>query len=132
VTVLTEPGSDLGWAAAYARWELDLLAELGFGLDLTECAATGSNNRLIYVSPKSGRAVSAAAGEPYRDRLLALPAFLIDATEPIALGEVGSALILTGHFLARDVFAQGPHPRVGEPAARGRFIERLAREQGDA
>lgn len=130
VEALTLPGPTLGWAAAYARWELDLLAELGFGLDLTECAATGSNDRLIYVSPKSGRAVSAAAGEPYRDRLLALPAFLLDAAEPLALAEVHSALVLTGHFLARDVFAQGAQPRTGEPAARGRFLARLAREEG--
>lgn len=117
------------WAAAYVRWELDLLAELGFGLDLSECAATGSNDRLIYVSPKSGRAVSAAAGEPYRDRLLSLPAFLL-APGPAGLDEVLAGLKLTGHFLARDVFSHGPHPNLGEPAARGRLIDRLRREGG--
>ena len=64
------------WPALLVRWELVLLEELGFGLDLATCAATGSTADLVYVSPKSGRAVSAEAGEPYKDRLLALPAFL--------------------------------------------------------
>src|SRR3546814_314852 len=67
-----------GWAAAYVRWEVALLAELGFGLDLSCCAATGRNDELAYVSPKTGRAVSLSAGEPYRDKLLPLPAFLTD------------------------------------------------------
>lgn len=130
IAALTAPGrTTVDWAAAYARWELDLLAELGFGLDLSECAATGTNDRLVYVSPKSGRAVSAAAGEPYRDRLLALPAFLIGPA-PASLDDVLAGLRLTGHFLARDVFAHGPHPKIGEPAARGRFIDRLRREEG--
>src|SRR5262245_45087673 len=65
------------WPALYVRWELALLDELGFGLDLASCAATGATSSLIYVSPKSGRAVSAEAGEPYKDRLFALPAFLL-------------------------------------------------------
>lgn len=135
VAALTDPGRKTeDWAAAYAHWELDLLAELGFGLDLSECAATGTNDRLTYVSPKSGRAVSAAAGEPYRDRLLALPSFLLGPGEvparPADLGEVLAALTLTGHFLARDVFAHGPRPNVGEPAARERLIDRLKRQDG--
>lgn len=128
--LITPSRATLDWTASYARWELDLLAELGFGLDLRECAATGSNDRLIYVSPKSGRAVSAAAGEPYRDRLLTLPAFLAGEAGPLGLAEVRAALTLTGHFLARDVFAHGPHPNAGEPAARGRFLDRLGREDG--
>jgi DNA repair protein RecO (recombination protein O) len=128
IGALTAPAPDAtDWAAAYAHWELDLLAELGFGLDLSECAATGRNDQLIYVSPKTGRAVSAAAGEPYRDRLLALPGFLLGRADP-DLPQILAALALTGHFLARDVFAHGPHPNVGEPAARGRFIDRLRRE----
>ncbi len=69
---------DAGWAVAYVGWEMDLLAELGFGLDLARCAATGATADLAFVSPRTGRAVSAAAGAPYRDRLLALPAFLGD------------------------------------------------------
>src|SRR6266851_4561809 len=64
------------WAPLFVRWEIGLLNELGFGLDLARCAATGTGDVLIYVSPRTGRAVSRAAGEPYRDRLLRLPAFL--------------------------------------------------------
>lgn len=127
---LTDPAqSDVAWAAAYVRWELDLLAELGFGLDLRECAATGRNDGLIYVSPKSGRAVSAAAGENYRDRLFALPAFLIGDAPP-DLPQVLAGLILTGHFLGRDVFGPGPDRHVGEPAARARLVARLRRAGG--
>ncbi|MBY0430446.1 MAG: DNA repair protein RecO, partial [Rhodospirillales bacterium] len=71
-----ESFSGEGWAADYVRWELVVLAEAGFGLDLACCAATGASEDLIYVSPKSGRAVSRGPGQPYRDKLLALPAFL--------------------------------------------------------
>ncbi|NEU35624.1 DNA repair protein RecO, partial [bacterium LRH843] len=71
-TTLTSPH----WQADYIRFELRLLQELGFGLDLSECAATGAHDHLIYVSPKSGRAVSADAGKPYHDKLLPLPYFL--------------------------------------------------------
>ena len=70
------------WPALVVRWELALLEELGFGLDLAACAATGGTTDLVYVSPKSGRAVSASAGEPYKDRLLALPAFLAQGARP--------------------------------------------------
>ncbi len=111
------------WAAVYVRWELGLLGELGFGLDLSRCAATGATEELVYVSPKSGRAVSRAAGEVYRDRLLPLPAFLIGNGEAPP-GEVAAGLRLTGHFLDRHVFA--PHERA-LPPARDRFVERFAR-----
>lgn len=121
-------GGVADWAADYVRWELDLLAELGFGLDLTECAVTGSNDRLIYVSPKSGRAVSAAAGEPWRDRLLALPGFLL-ASGPARLDEVLAGLKLTGHFLTRDVFSQATQRNASEPASRARLIARLRRQE---
>ena len=114
------------WPAAYARWELDLLAEHGFGLDLSRCAATGVTSDLVYVSPKSGQAVSRAAGEPHRNRMLALPAFLIDANAaPPLLDAVLDALGLTGFFWERRVFQ--PHGRT-LPAARRRFIDRLGRE----
>ena len=97
------------WPALYARWELALLEEMGFGLDLSACAATGSNDRLIYVSPKSGRAVSASAGEPYRDRLLALPAFLLPGNGGGAAGvtarDVDDALRLTGAFIESRILA---------------------------
>lgn len=108
-------------ATRYVRWELELLGELGFGLDLTECAATGANDNLAYVSPKSGRAVSAAAGEPYRDRLLKLPRFLLGTAEA-GPRELAEGLRLTGHFLQENVFA---HRAGGAPAARARLVERL-------
>jgi DNA repair protein RecO (recombination protein O) len=93
------------WPALLVRWELGLLDELGFGLDLTRCAATGSLEDLIYVSPKTGRAVSRAAGLAYRDRLLALPAFLkgSQAGTP-GQTDVADGLKLTGFFLDRHVF----------------------------
>jgi DNA repair protein RecO (recombination protein O) len=109
------------FAAAYVGWELGLLAELGYGLDLSRCAATGSNDALAYVSPRTGKAVSLSAGEPYRDRLLPLPGFLIGRGEAGA-AEVLEGLALTRHFLERHAFA--PHHR-GIPAARTRFVDRL-------
>ena len=109
------------WAQTYVRWELALLAELGYGLDLSACAATGRNDELAWVSPKSGRAVSLSAGEPYRDRLLALPSFLLDGGEA-GPGEIGQGLALTEHFFARHVF--GPQGRT-LPAARERLAARL-------
>ncbi len=111
------------WSAVYGRWELGLLEELGFGLDLSRCAATGATEELIYVSPKSGRAVSREAGAPYRSKLFALPAFLTGG-EVGGAGDILDALKLTGSFLDRHVFA--PHERK-LPAARGRFIDRLTR-----
>jgi DNA repair protein RecO (recombination protein O) len=126
-------GGEPAWPALYVRWELDLLRELGFGLDLTRCAATGTTDDLAYVSPKSGRAVSRTAGEPWRTRLLPLPGFLIGAAEAGAgeagAGEAGAAdvaagLRLSGSFLERHLFA--PHERK-LPAARERFVERFTR-----
>ncbi len=95
---------DSVWPALLVRWELGLLDELGFGIDLTKCAATDATSDLIYVSPKSGRAVSAAAGEPYRDRLLPLPAFLKSNAAAATPEDIINGFRLTGHFLARDVF----------------------------
>jgi DNA repair protein RecO (recombination protein O) len=89
--------------AGVARYELLLLAELGFGLDLDSCAATGSRDYLAYVSPRSSQAVSAAAGEPYRTRLLPLPALLRDPGAPADWTGVRDALTTTGWFLERDV-----------------------------
>jgi len=111
------------WPAAYVRWELGLLDVLGFGLDLGACAATGRNDDLAYVSPKTGRAVSLAAGAPYRDRLLPLPGFLIGRGGADAAA-VRDGLRLTGWFLDRHVFA--PHNR-RMPPARERFVERFSR-----
>jgi DNA repair protein RecO (recombination protein O) len=107
-------------AVAVARFELMLLAELGFGLDLSCCAATGAADDLGYVSPKSGRAVSRSAGEPWHDRLLPLPAFLLDdAPARPSGGELADGFAVTGFFLGRYVFEpRGQHA----PEARERFI----------
>ena len=117
--------ADRGWAPAYVLWELALLAELGFGLDLSRCAASGETRELVYVSPKSGHAVSAAAGAPYREKLLPLPAFLLpgeqEAPVPAAVVE---GLRLTGFFLERRVFE--PHGRL-MPPARTRFVDAVER-----
>jgi DNA repair protein RecO (recombination protein O) len=115
---------DHRWALAYVEWELALLAELGFGLDLARCAATGATEDLVYVSPRSGQAVSAAAGAPYHDRMLRLPGFLLhgrDSALPV-LGDVLDGLDLTGFFLERRVLA--PHGRK-IPAARTRYVDVL-------
>ena len=120
-----EPGGELAWAAVYVRFELGLLSELGFGLDLSQCAATGGTDDLAYVSPRSARAVSRGAGEPYKDRLLPLPAFLLPgATESLTQADILDGLKLTGYFLETQVFA--PHNRQ-PPAARNRLLERISR-----
>lgn len=106
------------------RFELALLAELGFGLDLSECAATGGDADLVYVSPKSGRAVSRAAGEPWRDQLLPLPAFLAGEAEYTAAA-IADGFRLTGFFLTRRVC----EPRgIALPKARESLIAAFARE----
>ncbi len=113
-------------AALVVRFELAILHELGFGLDLEECALTGARHDLAYVSPKTGRAASAAAGEPWRDRLLPLPAFLrqegrglLPSTEDVLAG-----FRLTGHFLDRHV----NEPRGLAPSdARAAFVAAVAK-----
>jgi DNA repair protein RecO (recombination protein O) len=119
----SENGTEPRWPEAYARWELQLLADLGFGLDLTACAATGKTTDLVFVSPKSGRAVSAGAGEPYRGKLLDLPAFLTTPDVRVSAAEILVALRLTGYFLERHVFA--PQER-SIPPARTRLVEALS------
>ena len=113
------------WAPLFVRWEIGLLNELGFGLDLARCAATGSADDLIYVSPRTGRAVSRAAGEPYRTRLLGLPAFLLgrQAGEASA-ADLLAGLQLTAHFLEQWVLT--PHDRT-MPEARIRLSDLAAR-----
>ncbi len=92
--------------ALMVRFELAILSELGFGLDLTCCAATGRTDDLIYVSPKSGRAVSREAGAPWRDRLLTLPDFMVadELLSPLETPQIREGFALTGFFLERDVF----------------------------
>jgi DNA repair protein RecO (recombination protein O) len=114
-------------AVLIARFELQVLAELGFGLDLERCAATGATADLAYVSPKSGRAVSRTAGEPWRDRLLALPPFLRGEGETPPLNdELSAAFALTGFFLSRHVL----EPRgLSLTSARESFIAAAMCEQ---
>jgi len=115
-----------GWGAALVRYELLLLAELGFGLDLDSCAVTGSNDNLVAVSPKSGRAVSAAEAEPYSGKLLPLPAFVREGGRA-SWPEIAAGLDLTGHFLLRDVMADRSKPVAD---ARMRLVDRLRRAGG--
>ncbi len=91
------------WLPLFARWEAGLLEALGFGLDLSECAATGTTDELIYVSPRSGRAVSKAGAGIYADRLFKLPPFLGDAASDPTTAETCEALRMTGHFLLERV-----------------------------
>ena len=110
------------WPAVFVRYEAGLLEELGFGLDLTRCASTGVLDDLAYVSPRTGRAVSRAAGEPYRDRLLPLPGFLLSSQGGLGAGDVGAGLAITGHFLEQNVFGPLNRPL---PPARVWLLERL-------
>jgi DNA repair protein RecO (recombination protein O) len=111
------------WPAQYNRWEARLLSSLGFGLDLSQCAVTGKTEGLAFVSPKTGRAVTAEAGKLHKDRLLPLPAFLIRDREKPGREELIAGLRLTGYFLERHVFAHALRP--GATEARTRLIERL-------
>lgn len=115
-----------GWGAALVRYELLLLAELGFGLDLESCAVTGSNDDLVAVSPKSGRAVSAAEAQPFAGKLLPLPPFVREGGQA-SWEEIAQGLDLTGHFLMRDVLTDRSRP-IAEP--RQRLVDRLRRAGG--
>lgn len=110
------------WPALYTRFELGLLAALGYGLDLTRCAVTGATEGLAWVSPRTGRAATYEAGAPHADVLLRLPPFLIDTEAALESGDVADAFALAGYFLERRVF---DHKGEGMPEARRRLIERL-------
>ena len=112
------------WPALLARWEMGLLEELGFGLDLKACAATGTRDGLAFVSPRSGRAVSATAGAPYRDRLFRLPDFL-RANAPANATDIVDGLRITGYFLDRHVF----EPRGTSPPEQRQWIIRALAER---
>ncbi len=116
-----------GWEAHYVLWELALLRDMGYGLDLSACAATGVQDDLAFVSPRTGRAVSRAAAAPYLQRLLALPEFLRDenagtSTDAVPAAEIARGLVLTGHFFEAHVY--GPHGQKAPPA-RARFAARF-------
>ncbi len=114
------------WPALMARWELGLLAELGFGLTLDACAATGARENLIYVSPKSASAVSAEAGEPYKDRMLPLPAFLRVAGAEATLKDAIDGLRTTGHFIETRILHLSNQEL---PEARRRLFSLLIEQQ---
>lgn len=115
-----------GWGAVLVRFELLVLAELGFGLDLASCAVSGDRDGLVAVSPRSGRAVSAAVAAPYSDRLLPLPGFVLDGGSG-RWSEIIEGLALSGHFLLRDLLNDRASTVVD---ARLRLIERLRRAAG--
>lgn len=112
------------WPSVLVKWELGLLRELGFGLDLEACAVSGVNENLTHVSPRSGRAVSAEEAAPYKDRLLPLPEFLIRPGLGVTPAEALEGLNLTGYFLEKRIFY--PHEKE-LPEARTRLLTRLAR-----
>jgi DNA repair protein RecO (recombination protein O) len=126
VRVLREAGTD-SFPASLIRFELRFLDELGFGLQLSRCAATGSGEGLVYVSPKSGQAVSREAGKPYSDKLLPLPPFLIHGGPASAL-DCLEGLRMTGHFLRTHVFDEAHRPL---PQAREEFVALLQHKQTD-
>ncbi len=114
------------WPAVFVRFEAGLLQELGFGLDLSKCAATGQLDDLIYVSPRTGRAVSRDAGEPYKDKLLSLPPFMLSSQVGLSPGDVRAGLDLTAHFLEAFVFGPMNRPM---PPARVWLVDKLADAQ---
>lgn len=118
------------WAAGLVRYELLLLQQLGFGLDLSECAATGSKDDLAYVSPKSSKAVSRGAGQPYAARLLPLPAFLRGTGGTPSWDDIADGLKTTGYFLERDLLNSGRRHEM--LAARERLVNRIAQKLIDA
>jgi DNA repair protein RecO (recombination protein O) len=124
LTLLDALGAE-GWTATYLRWELRLLEELGFGLDLTACAVTGARDGLAFVSPRTGRAVTRTGAGDWADRLLPLPPTLA-GTGPMDAGDLAQGLRLTGHFLDR-----GLRPILQDrplPEARSRLVDLIARQ----
>ncbi|MBL4618002.1 MAG: DNA repair protein RecO [Robiginitomaculum sp.] len=110
------------WPALFVRLEVGVLLELGYGLDLGKCAATGETANLTHVSPRTGRAVSSQAAEPYLDKLLPLPAFLLSSAEPLQEGDIGNGMRLTAYFLERRLLWPVDKQL---PEARNRMCERL-------
>jgi len=124
LTAIELAPSARGWATAAVRYELLLLAELGYALDLSACVVTGRRDGLAYVSPKSGAAVSREGAGLHVDRLLPLPAFLIEAGAAADWADIVAGLRLTGHFLARDILVDR---RADALDARDRLATRIAR-----
>lgn len=120
-------GATDAWPLAYLRWELALLEELGFGLDLTKCAVTGSRDDLIYVSPRTGRAVSQTGAGEWADKLLPLPNCFL-GQGPVEDAEILDGLQTTGYFLEHRLAPALGH--IPLPPARQRLIDRLAHQLG--
>jgi len=114
------------WGGLYLRWELKLLADLGFGLDLRSCAVTGAREGLVFVSPKTGRAVSRAGAGSYAERLLPLPAFLLREDAVCDATSLVQGLRLTGHFLHAHLLPLASAEK--RISARDRLVERVARK----
>jgi len=112
------------WPALFVRFEIGLLAMLGYGLDFSACAISGHNDGLTHVSPSSGRAVRGSEAGQYLGRLLPLPAFLIDSTAPASPDDIANGFRLTGYFLSHRLFADLNKPA---PEARSLMIDRLIR-----
>ncbi len=112
------------WPALYVKWEAGLLDAMGYGLDLSKCAASGSNDNLTHVSPRTGRAVSASEAEPYLDKLLPLPGFLI-GRKGVMPGAIKDGLALTGYFIESRILWPADRQL---PDARARMIDRLTAE----
>lgn len=117
------------WPSLLVRFELEILSELGCGLDLSECAASGVKTNLIYVSPKSGRAVSKQAGAPYADKMLALPGFLLDEKQAVTQSDILNGFALTGYFFEKHFSAgrRGSVAEHGEYQARQQFLRLFQR-----
>ena len=127
---LDRMNSGADWPAYYVAWEVHLLTTLGFGLDLSACAVTGGQEDLTYVSPKTGRSVSAKAGRDWADRLLPLPPFLRPEAgeQPITASHLSDGLRMTGYFLAHWL-APALHKQ-GPPPARDRLVRAVQKLGG--
>lgn len=123
-TLLDLLGEPEVWPALFIKWEMGLLALLGYGLDLDSCAISGGNDGLTHVSPRSGRAVRGSEAGEYLTRLLPLPAFLVDATAPASPVDIHNGFRLTGHFLQERLFSDLNR---GMPEARHLMLDRLER-----
>jgi DNA repair protein RecO (recombination protein O) len=121
ISLIDEDRDPLDLAAELARFEMFLLEELGFGLDLETCAVTGVHENLTHISPKTGRAVCAEAAAPYADRLFALPAFLSGAGEPTPQ-DIAAAFAVTGYFLDRHIWSAR---QIGQPSTREWLVRTL-------
>jgi DNA repair protein RecO (recombination protein O) len=123
MSLLDKLGVDHNWLLDYLQWELSMLEELGFGLDLSSCAATGDRDDLIYVSPKTGRAVSRKGAGEWADRMLPLPQCMLGQAS-LEYREIVRGMVTTGHFLARLAAEMGNRAL---PVARDRLVDRLSK-----